>query len=104
MVKAVETTLNGEGLNVIVNNAGMYVRGQLDDVTEELMMEHYRINAMAPLLLIQVPYSICTLICIVTHTHTHRHTHTSVLRPFFRDHLGEPVPEENFWTLWYKED
>ena len=18
----------------------------------------------------------------------------------FRDHLGEPVPEENFWTLW----
>ena len=27
---------------------------------------------------------------------------TTVLRPFFRDHLGEPVPEENFWTLWYK--
>jgi len=30
-------------------------------------------------------------------THT-----TTVLRPFYRDHLGEPVPEENFWTLWYK--
>jgi len=28
-----------------------------------------------------------------------RHT-TTVLRPFFRDHPGEPVPEENFWTLW----
>jgi len=27
---------------------------------------------------------------------------TTVLRPFFRDHLGEPVPEENFWTLWCK--
>ena len=27
---------------------------------------------------------------------------TTVLRPFFPDHLGEPVPEENFWTLWYK--
>jgi len=26
----------------------------------------------------------------------------TVLRPFFRDYLGEPVPEENFWTLWYK--
>jgi len=27
-------------------------------------------------------------------------THTkTVLRPFFRDHPGEPVPEENFWTL-----
>jgi len=31
----------------------------------------------------------------------HHHT-TTVLRPFFRDHPGEPVPEENFWTLWCK--
>ena len=30
------------------------------------------------------------------------HTHTTVLRPFFRDHPGEPVPEENLWTLWCK--
>jgi len=28
---------------------------------------------------------------------------TTVLRPFFRDHQGEPVPEENFWTVWIKE-
>jgi len=28
------------------------------------------------------------------------HMHTSVLRPFFRDHPGEPMPEENFWTSW----
>ena len=27
---------------------------------------------------------------------------TTVLRPFFRDHPGEPAPEENFWTLWCK--
>jgi len=27
---------------------------------------------------------------------------TTVLRPFFRDHPGEPVPEENLWTLWCK--
>jgi len=33
--------------------------------------------------------------------HQHHHT-TTVLRPFFRDHPGEPVPEENFWTLWCK--
>ena len=26
----------------------------------------------------------------------------TVLRPFFRDHPGEPVPEENFWTWWCK--
>ena len=29
----------------------------------------------------------------------HTHTHTTVLLPFFRDHLGEPVPEENFCAL-----
>jgi len=28
---------------------------------------------------------------------------TTVSWPFFRDHPGEPVPEENFWTLWCKE-
>ena len=27
---------------------------------------------------------------------------TTILWPFFWDHLGEPVPEENFWTLWCK--
>ena len=37
-----------------------------------------------------------------TTSHTHKHTHPTVLRPFFRDHPGEPVPEENFWTLWCK--
>jgi len=29
-------------------------------------------------------------------------TTTTVLQPFFRDHPGEPVPEENFWALWCK--
>jgi len=29
----------------------------------------------------------------------HSHT-TTVLWPFFGDHPGELVPEENFWTLW----
>jgi len=29
-------------------------------------------------------------------------TTTTILRPFFRDNLDEPVPEENFWTLWCK--
>jgi len=32
---------------------------------------------------------------------TNHHT-TTVLRPFFWHHLGEPVPEENLWTLWCK--
>jgi len=29
-------------------------------------------------------------------------TTTTILQPIFWDHLGEPVPEENFWTLWCK--
>ena len=32
----------------------------------------------------------------------HHHTSTTILRLFFRDHPGELVPEENFWTLWCK--
>ena len=33
---------------------------------------------------------------------TNQHHTTTVLQPFFREHPGEPVPEENFWTLWCK--
>jgi len=39
------------------------------------------------------------LFLFIEATVTHTHTHTTVLRPFFRDHPAEPVPEENFWTL-----
>ena len=35
-------------------------------------------------------------------SHSNNTTTTTILRPFFRDHPGEPVPEENFWTLWFK--
>ena len=38
---------------------------------------------------------ICAMMIVSTITAT-------VLRPFFRDHPGEPVPEENFWSLWCK--
>jgi len=35
----------------------------------------------------------------VLYTHTHTHNHFTALFP---DHPGEPLPEENFWTLWCK--
>ena len=38
----------------------------------------------------------------VTSTYQYHHRTATVLRPFFWDHLGEPVPEGNFWTLWCK--
>jgi len=34
--------------------------------------------------------------------HNYLHTTTTVLRPFVWDNSGEPVQEENFWTLWCK--
>jgi len=43
------------------------------------------------------------LTLFVGHQEEHPVHHTpTVLRPFFRDHPGEPAPEENFWTLWCK--
>ena len=39
--------------------------------------------------------AMCNMDSNTTHT-------TTILRPYFRDHPGEPVPEENFWTLWCK--
>jgi len=44
-----------------------------------------------------------TQICSFIYTSINpNHHHTTVLQPFFPDHPGEPVPEENFWTLWCK--
>jgi len=37
-----------------------------------------------------------------SYTNITKNNTTTVLRPFFQDHPGEPVPEENFWTLWCK--
>jgi len=59
-------------------------------------------------------YAALCRIVIYKHIHTYAgvnictynqqtHTHTTTPQPFyalFRDHPGEPVPEENFWTLW----
>ena len=43
------------------------------------------------------------LLCISIFKHRHSYHHLyNRLQPFFRDHPGEPVPEENFWTLWCK--
>jgi len=31
----------------------------------------------------------------IRYTHAHTHTHTTILWPFFWDHPGEPVTDEN---------
>jgi len=41
---------------------------------------------------------------VISADHTHTHTRTTPFYShFFREHPGEPVPEENFWTLCWKE-
>jgi len=50
----------------------------------------------------------CSLFTALTHWlnwgfTSHHNTAKPLLRPFFRDHPGELVPEENFWTLSCKE-
>jgi len=51
------------------------------------------------MLILQRKYASCSK--VLYHT-TPRDITTTVLRPFFRDNPGEPVPEENFWSLWCK--
>ena len=37
----------------------------------------------------------CTVAAVTIHTHNH-------FMALFWDYPGEPVPEENFWTIWCK--
>jgi len=54
----------------------------------------------------QTDHSLCAVtfsdISPIHVAHYSHHHITTVLRPFFRDQPGEPVPEENFGTLWCK--
>jgi len=48
------------------------------------------------------PMDFCCTSVPPHHHHITTTTTTTVLQPFFRDHPGEPVLEENFWTSWCK--
>jgi len=51
--------------------------------------------SMQQLLTAALAYEVC-----IHKLNTVTTTTTTVLRPFFWDQPGKPVPEENFWTLW----
>jgi len=71
--------------------------------TQRVKLEHYLADHFSDDLLrhqylatLWTVRTVCTLFLLYTHTHA---------QPFysaFWDHPGEPVPEENFWTLWCK--
>ena len=53
VVLEVETKLEGQGLNLLINNAGIMHRSALDQVTAEDMISAYNTNVVAPLMLTQ---------------------------------------------------
>ena len=73
-----------------------YLCGQTDTLTDILITIHrnrYRGRSNNVLKCLTMSYKMW----MKRHTTT---TATTVLWSFFWDHRGEPVPEENFWTLW----
>jgi len=68
-----------------------------------MRMEVYRCSLQ--LLMCVVWIDFCFGTCVMASNRSRDHfwpNATTVLWPFFRDHPGEPVPKENFWTLWCK--
>ena len=51
VVSEVERKLEGRGLELLLNNAGIIDRSTLDDVTAESMINVYKTNTVAPLML-----------------------------------------------------
>jgi len=56
--------LEGDGLNVLVNNAGIAHMEGLDTITKDLMLDCLEINCIAPLMLAKVVYALCALVLI----------------------------------------
>lgn len=54
LVTSVTSDLGEDGLTLLLNNAGCLKRLQLKDVTQEEMLESFRINSVAPLCISQV--------------------------------------------------
>uniref|UniRef100_A0A8B9ELE0 C-factor-like n=1 Tax=Anser cygnoides TaxID=8845 RepID=A0A8B9ELE0_ANSCY len=51
--KIVEGKLNGAGLNLLINNAGIYAQVSLETVDSDEMIRTYKTNAVGPLLMAQ---------------------------------------------------
>ncbi|GFS78783.1 uncharacterized protein NPIL_325371 [Nephila pilipes] len=51
--KIVSDKLMDKGLNLLMNNAGIYKEEKLSEITEENLLNHFSTNAMGPILLFQ---------------------------------------------------
>ena len=53
--KVVSNHVKDEGLNVLISNAGILQReNTVEEVSPERMLEHYRVNAVGPAMIIKV--------------------------------------------------
>lgn len=50
----VEAKVESDGLNLLINNAGLLERANLEDVTREQMRRGYETNAIGPLMMAKV--------------------------------------------------
>lgn len=53
--------MQSEGLNLLINNAGLFERTGLEDVTREEMRRCFEINATGPLMMAKVFVLVCLL-------------------------------------------
>lgn len=54
---SVETKVESDGLNLLINNAAIVDRASFQDVTREAMRKCYEINAIGPLMVAQVCFT-----------------------------------------------
>ena len=54
LVKEVEDVTEGQGLNLLINNAGILKKCSLDELTPEKMREVFETNTIAPLMITKV--------------------------------------------------
>ena len=57
-VEEVDRLVQGEGLNCLINNAGINVVADFHSVTAEKMIENFHTNAVAPLMITKVMCSL----------------------------------------------
>ena len=78
----VESELQGDGLNLLINNAGVIHRHDLASVTPEVMMDCYKVNTIAPLFIVQVSTANYNTVMI---------------------HLSGHVPGRYFWIIEFSD-
>lgn len=50
-VSQIEQVVSGEGLDLLINNAGIYVKGALDGLTPQDLLKNIEVNSVAPIIL-----------------------------------------------------